>query len=66
MKRNLATPTEIAEYHASKRERRTTEGFNVDRGSPDGMTREEIKKMLKGASRSGHKIPKALLAKSSV
>lgn len=66
MKRHLATPEEIAEYHSRKREWVTPEKSNGDRGSQNGMTREEIKKMLEGAGRSGHKIPKALLPKASI
>jgi len=66
MKRHLATPEEIAEYHARKRERVAPEKSTGDLGTQNGMTREEIKKMLKGAGRSGHKIPKALLSKASI
>lgn len=64
MKRHLATPEEIAEYHRRQREGKIPPRFDGGRNSSkDAMSLDDVKKMIRGASKSGYKIPEKLLPK---
>jgi hypothetical protein len=60
MHRNRPTPDDLQRIKEYRLRQQNQRAIKSEEGlpSPGGMSLDDIKKMLKGAGRSGHKIPK--------